>query len=127
MSEKLDLKIRSHEFDVVTKLTPEQIKAASARAAQSAKRTMGSSVKETGAGADSLTYAIKGPGGLVTLMDMQVKWAAADDGYRVSLHTGGYTTTRPTLLSVIPIGPKDAPALKSLDRYSAWMRKELAG
>jgi hypothetical protein len=43
----------------------------------------------------------------------------------VSLDVGDFITMRPVMLGFIPSGPRRAPAMKSLERFSSRLRREL--
>ena len=122
----VDEKIASNAFSVITSLDPAAIRAAGSRAGDSAKSFLKSSVREASTGPSFAKYVIKGPGGLVTQMELTVRWQDSDDGTRqVRLEIGQYLTVRQTFM-FIPLTPKQAPALSSLRTFSTRLREELA-
>lgn len=113
------------EFSVTTRADEARIRDIAQRGTVAAKRSMGSSWKERSSGDGFINYAIVGPGGLVEQMAVTLRWSPAEDGaQRVTLSTGEYLTTRPTYM-FIPLGPKSVPALKSLERFSDFVKGEL--
>lgn len=126
MSAKLREKANLCEFTLTTSATPAEIQQVGKRVADAEKRTMGSSVREINAGPAQITYAVKGPGGLIQQMQMALK--ISDDGTarKVSFEVGEFLTSKPTVLGFIPIGPATAPAMKTLERFSSRLRSELS-
>lgn len=87
---------------------------------------MQSSMREVSASPELLRYEIRGPGGLDRQMQVSLRIAAEDDGSRrVSLSVEDFLTTRPLMLGIIPAGPRQAPAMKSLQRFAARLQKDL--
>jgi hypothetical protein len=119
-------KVSAIEFSQETGLDPEGIRAAGQRAAEAGRGMLGNKIVEAGANGSSVTYKAKGPGGLVTQMDMTVHWSDGDDGRRkVHFSVGRFLTSQSTFL-FIPIGPKTAPALSAARRFAEALRAELA-
>lgn len=127
MSDKLRTQVQAHEFTITTGASPDDIRRAGSRACEAGKRSMQSSVKEVAVAADRIQYEIKGPGGLVRQMQVALRIAPVDGTRRqVSLTVGDFLTMRPVMFGFIPSGPKRAPAMKSLERFSARLRQELS-
>jgi hypothetical protein len=120
-------RVAQAEFEVETGLDPAEIRAAGLRAAEAGKRFMNNTVSEDEVTDSGIRYVIKGPGGIVKQMTVIVHWSEIDEGRRrVTLSIPSFTTLQPTILGFIPSGPKNAPALKSGQRFSEALRVELA-
>lgn len=126
MSKKLREKVNSYEFTLTTHRTPSEIQQTGLRVAENEKRTLGSSVKELNAGPAQISYAIKGPGGVVQQMAMALNIHDTGATREVSFKVGDFKYSRPTVFGFIPIGPATAPAMKTLQRFSTRLRTELA-
>jgi hypothetical protein len=125
---KIHDRVRANDFTLSTRLSPEQIRAAGARAAASGKRFLNNTITEKSASASGVEYQIKGPGNLVTQLGASLTWSApGTDGSRtVRLETGTILTTRTTVM-FIPVTPRMAPARVSYERFVAALRDELTG
>ena len=121
-------RVRASDFTVSTQLSPEQIRAAGARAAESGKRVLNNTVSERSALVSGVEYQIKSPGGLVTQLRASLTWSEpGTDGSRsVTLSVGDILTTRATVM-LIPITPKMAPARVSYERFAHALRAALTG
>ena len=115
------------EFTITTGADEARILETIERGLAASKPAMGSAPKEVDTGADRRTYAVRGTGGLMELMRFTISWEPADgDGaYQVKLRSGEFTTTQSKLLMLVPIGPKEVPGLKHLERFGKFVRAEL--
>lgn len=120
-------KIDPLQFTVSSTLDHAEIKQLADLAAEQSARMLTSSIKPSRTTPSLLEYAVKGPGGIMTLMVFGLHLAAADGATQVRLEVGDFTTSRPALLGLIPIGPKTAPALGSLTRFVGFIRPKLQG
>lgn len=119
-------KVAAQEFTQRTTASPEQIRAAGAKAMEAAKSIVGSSVRESSSSPTHISYVVKGRGGFKDMMAFRVSWDELGDGSRViRLTVGEYVTVQEKVMVFIPITPKSAPALGSLQRFSKWLRREL--
>lgn len=120
-------KVSAIEFTQETGLDPGAIREAGRRAAEAGRRFMTSTISEAGSNDTSIKYLAKGPGGFVEQMAMIVRWEEVGGGRRrVHFSVGDYLTVQSKVFHFIPAGPKQAPALKSAQRFAEALRAELA-
>ncbi len=124
MPSKLRTRLGQHEFTLRTTLSVEEILKAAERAEHVAEPTTDGTVVRAATRPDGIAYQVTTRGDLFALT-FALTWTDCDDGARlVRLAVGDYLTTRTTWLRA-PIGPRIAPGLASLARFSDWMHKEL--
>jgi len=117
-------KVAAEGFTITTSKTPEEIRAAGQRAIEAGKRFLTSSIKEGAVAGSTIQYVVRGPGGLLQWMLINVSWKDGDGGRRVTLAAPKYLTTRQRIM-FIPVTPKRAPALGSLKRFAASLKIDL--
>jgi hypothetical protein len=118
-------RVAAHEFAVETKKDAAAIREAGTHAVEAGRRFLTNTIKEAASRGSMTQYLIKGPGGIVQQMLINVRWRDLGNGRRsVTLEVPSFLTTRPTFM-FIPIGPKSVPAMGSLKRFSAALRAEL--
>lgn len=120
-------KVHAHDFSISTRLSPPEVIEALGEAAEVGKRFMQGSVSiEPVPDGYAAVIVGKGPGGLVETFRAAVDWSAegADGRLLVTLRTGEYLTTQ-TRVMFIPIGPKTAPGLDVLSRFSRHLQDRL--
>lgn len=121
-------KVDQECFQISSSVPLDRILKAGRRVAEASKTPLTSTVHEHQVGIDHISYVIKGPGGVVTQMDFDLRWGAPDPAGRrwISLDVGDFKVIRQFILGVIP-GPRVIPALKSLRKFSTQMQRELGG
>ena len=122
---KVHDKVNATEFSIETGLDDAGIRRAGQLAVEAGKRFMTSTISEAGVSSNRIDYVIKGPGGVMKHMTFCVVWQETTPGRRrVQMKMGEFLTTRTTVLFV-PVTPKSAPALGSVQRFSETMQREL--
>ena len=122
---KVHDKVNATEFNVETGLDDAGIRRAGQLALEAGKRFMTNTISEAGVSANRIDYAIKGPGNVMKQMTFSVTWRETTPGRRrVQMKMGEFLTTRTTVFFV-PVTPKSAPALGSVQRFSETMQREL--
>ena len=122
---KVHDKVNATEFSMETGLDDAEIRRAGQLALEAGKRFMTSTISETRVSSQRIDYVIKGPGGVMNHMNFCVVWQEATPGRRrVQMKMGEFLTTRSTVFFV-PVTPKSAPALGSVQRFSETMQREL--
>jgi hypothetical protein len=120
-------KVSAIEFAQDTGLDAEGIRAAGQRAAEAGRGMLGNKIVEVGTNGSSVAYRAKGPGGLVTQMNMVVHWGEdGGDRRKVQFSVGEFLTSQSKLFYFIPLGPKTVPALSAARRFAEALRAELA-
>ncbi len=116
-------KIAAQEFTIATTKSPAEIQAAVEEAAQVGTRFMQTTLKVQ-LGVDSAVLVAEG--GFREQLRVLLDWSVDEDGGRrqVTLRTANYLTTQSKYM-FIPVGPKTAPALDSLTRFSHHLQTEL--
>ena len=125
MVTKLRQSLGEHEFAVPTTLSADEILRAAQRAERAAEPATESHVALAAKRPDGIAYQVTGSGDLFQLT-FAVTWTEPERGTRrVRLAVGDYLTTRTRWMHV-PVGPRTAPGLAALARFSDWMQKELS-
>lgn len=117
-------KVNATQFTVETGLNDEQIRVAGHRGIEAAKRFMGSGIQEDQFGPGRIDYSVKGPGKVMRLMRFTVTWHGTGDRRTVQMKIIDFTTTQSTVM-FIPVSPKSAPALTSVQRFAEVFKREL--
>ena len=119
-------KINATQFHQPTTLSFEELLEVSREAARVAGGIITTVKEQAVVSGSRIPYKIK-RGGALTVLDFTLIYEPVDNGAgTVQLMVGNYLTSQPKLLSVIPIGPKDAAGYPPLKKFSQHVQKALA-